>query len=801
MLDKISKIKVNGSYFDTLTEFELFKHQGKEGKEKSIKSALIYGRNGAGKSTIAKAFRKIKGDDVPDITFASCFDRNDCQLQLTNDDKAAIYVFDEEYIDKNIKFKEDNIDTIVMLGPAADLSEKIEAAIVERDKVKKAYDDQVEKCKEFEGYSNIKAPGYWLLKIGNSLRGDENWSGRDKVIREGRTNTQVRDETYKQFVDIAPSKTRDELIVDFEEGKKQLLEIRNTGSKIDASVPQIVSKYEDFDVANISRLLSLKMEIPELSDREKRLFEIVEKSNAGELEKRLDVFYSEDTKECPYCFQKIDTVYKKSLVASIEKVLNRAVDDHREELKRRKLEQVNIDLSLFENLSSFSKCKNLIKNLNEDICHINEHIQTKADNPYNPIIVQITDIKQSCEDINKALIDLERERLEYNDIDKRKTNLKKRLSNINAQIAHYDIKDLVQQYDQQLVEAREENEKQKTLKNTLNEKQDALTSLEAERNNIQIALDSINDCMKYIFFEENRLSLEYDGEAYKLLSRGKSVKPCDVSVGERNIIALSYFFTQVLNGQEQEKAYDKEYLLIIDDPISSYDLENKVGILSFVKLKVGLFLEGNQNTKILMLTHDIATFYDLHKIFEEIMEACKKKSWIPAPAFNSFELRNKSLTQFSYKKRHEYSELIKCIYMFANGDETIDSLVIGNIMRQALEAFSTFEYKKSIEDVSTNEDILKLLNDPKYISYFKNLMYRLVLHGGSHREEQIKTMNDYNFFSVISKEEKQRTAKDVICFMYLLNKRHIIEHLNGVKGVESVLKMWCKEILERAVLI
>lgn len=123
------------------------------------------------------------------------------------------------------------------------------------------------------------------------------------------------------------------------------------------------------------------------------------------------------------------------------------------------------------------------------------------------------------------------------------------------------------------------------------------------------------------------------------------------------------------------------------------------------------------------------------------------------------------------------------------------------MMHQALEAFSTFEYKKGIEDVSTNEQILGLLPEQEYVSYYKNLMYRLVLHGGSHKEEQIKTMNDFNFFSLISDIEKKRTAKDVLCFIYLLNKRHLLEHLMNCGNVDTELQTWCQDIKARAAVI
>ena len=40
-------------------------------------------------------------------------------------------------------------------------------------------------------------------------------------------------------------------------------------------------------------------------------------------------------------------------------------------------------------------------------------------------------------------------------------------------------------------------------------------------------------------------------------------------------------------------------------------------------------------------------------------------------------------------------------------------------MRQVLEAFATFQFKKDIAHVSTDPQILSLLKEPEYISYFE----------------------------------------------------------------------------------
>lgn len=45
-------------------------------------------------------------------------------------------------MDKNVRLKQDHLETIVMLGQAADLTEKIEKAEIARDAAKAAFEQQ-----------------------------------------------------------------------------------------------------------------------------------------------------------------------------------------------------------------------------------------------------------------------------------------------------------------------------------------------------------------------------------------------------------------------------------------------------------------------------------------------------------------------------------------------------------------------------------------------------------------------------------------------------------------------------------
>lgn len=186
--------------------------------------------------------------------------------------------------------------------------------------------------------------------------------------------------------------------------------------------------------------------------------------------------------------------------------------------------------------------------------------------------------------------------------------------------------------------------------------------------------------------------------------------------------------------------------------------------------------------------------YDLKKICDEVADECKRESnGHKKVTFSLQELKNKSLIPFNIRTRNEYSELMKYVYDYACGEKEEDSS-IGNSMRRVLEAFATFVYKKGISDISYDDSILQNVGDRDYIDYFKNLMYRLVLNGDSHMEERTNSLENIDYFDFLSDDERRRTAREVICFIYLLNNRHILAHLDGKRDVVVNIQKWCDDI-------
>lgn len=284
-----------------------------------------------------------------------------------------------------------------------------------------------------------------------------------------------------------------------------------------------------------------------------------------------------------------------------------------------------------------------------------------------------------------------------------------------------------------------------------------MRDLKLKKSNIGLAISNINNALEYVFFSQNRLSIELRNDKYYLKSNGKDVLPKNVSLGERNIVALCYFFTQMMSNQEISKLYQSEALVVIDDPVSSFDFENRVGILSYIRYQVDCLIKGNQQSKILILTHDLTTAFDLRKAMDEVASSTKGIAQIKQTSSILQELKNNQLVLFK-RERNEYEQLLQTIYKYANGEITDCDVTIGNVMRRALEAFSTFNYRKGIEDVSCDKNVLSVLGDRSI--YFNNLMYRLVLHGESHYAERVYSLrDDTNFYKFVSDNEKKELPK------------------------------------------
>ncbi|WP_405375321.1 AAA family ATPase, partial [Pseudobutyrivibrio sp.] len=183
MLKDIYSIEILSPYFANPTKLELFKT--------NKRASIIFGRNGSGKSTIAKAFKYIKEGDTS-IKSAKIYGGNNKEISLSDTEKNQLWIFDEDYILQNIKLKEFGLDTIVMLGNSVELSDKIDEAQKRQNDEKDKYDLALTNHEAmYNDPQSVNSPEYYLNKMVSALKGDGNWADRDKKIKNTKINTPV----------------------------------------------------------------------------------------------------------------------------------------------------------------------------------------------------------------------------------------------------------------------------------------------------------------------------------------------------------------------------------------------------------------------------------------------------------------------------------------------------------------------------------------------------------------------------------------------------------------------------------
>lgn len=771
MFEQVSGFRIEGGFFKKTACIKPFNRVKDDNSIDAPKVySIIYGANGSGKSSIAQALYEYS-TSLQEFSSVELIDQNEKVIPLiTAEVKKKIFVFSERFINEHVRFAEDKekLNAIVLLGEQKTLDDQIQAL---EEQAHKLENETLPKSEA----SKVQAE-LGLQKIKNlivkNLR--ENWAERERLIRNSRTAAPVREADIGNYFNLIPTieETFEELKGKYENEMNTLSQIRE--KKV--ITEQIAAISVDYDIdLKIKKLLSRSIEKPILNEREHLVMSLLETSHGSQKIKEAQEYFSHEVEHCPFCLQAVTQTYKVELLKAIEHVFDsEAAKLHRTEIEKFKL-------SFKKNENNFDTFKNFfpdqVKAIEEKIEQYNiqidivlEKLNKKSGDVYTPILDFNSNILSYQEDLFLLINNLELKCKEYNKAANQEGLIIKKLQNINkkmAQIENEKNYSLFLQKNENLDKLKIELSEYYNNLLDLNQK---IQKLNAEKSNIKLALEVINKYLSYIFFSEDRLQVAIDNDKYIVTVFGDRVPLLKLSEGEKNAIALCYFFTILLTGKEEINFFKEELFIVLDDPISSFDYTNKIGIFSYLRMMIAK-IACNKNSRILILTHQIESVFHLEKIADDVN---------PKLNFKTFTLTQQKLIPFSHSKENEYSNLLKDIYTYANqspGYEKLDHTV-GNTMRRALEAFSTFCYKKSIEKVTRDKEVLEKLPE-KLREHYENLMYRLILNSESHLSYQVRAIPEYDFYDLISQEERIRTAKEILYLIYKLNDLHIKAHLDS----------------------
>lgn len=788
MVESIMSLKISGRCFSSATKLKCF-------TKNESRISIIYGKNGSGKSTISKSLCNVESD-----LSCSLLDQNNKLLSISQN---HIFVFNEDYINNKVAVQNDGLSAVILFGEQVEIDKQINEVNKKLEEYQGYIDDQESTKRVLENVKNSDSYKYKIETLKDKLKSSNNWVEREILISGKRPNI-TTSSLEKIFGKPVISKSREDAFAHFQE----LMSIIGTESHSKVSDEMKPLMFESNFFQNVTRLLAEKIEEPVLNDRDRRIIEIYSQKGSRYISDIKTVFENEDQDICPYCFRPINSEEKSIILSAIEKILSEEAKNHQRELAKydknitEMINELDKIISIADNFKDiytkeYETVESQCRIVNSLLSQYGQSIEDKINSLYAPISFSDNNIIQEIKTLNDAISCLEEKRNIYNQQLEEIDKSKKKASDWNREMAYWEFSRDYAEYKNAYDSYNKCCSKIKEYQEKYNKKKVKIDNLNNKKKNVVIAKDMINEALSYIFFSNKRLQLDVDAESgkYYLISNGIKVTPDKVSTGERNIIALCYFFTQMLNNHNSTDNFMDEYFIVIDDPISSFDRENQVGVITYLKYQLSKIFKGNKNSKILLLSHDLSTVYDLEKAGEEIGEQFNLKNKF----VENYELKDRQIdnTKHIDMKRNEYSLLMKEIYRYANGGNSLLSdFTIGNSMRRLLEAHGTFLYKKGIEALTTNEDILDLCKNHK--NYFRNYMYRLVLNGESHLEERVLSLKDTNFFENYTSDQLKDTAQKIICYLYLINPLHVKEHLydNGhsLGDYITVIENWIKNI-------
>jgi wobble nucleotide-excising tRNase len=243
--------------------------------------------------------------------------------------------------------------------------------------------------------------------------------------------------------------------------------------------------------------------------------------------------------------------------------------------------------------------------------------------------------------------------------------------------------------DGEIKDKRENNKK----------KQQEIQDLKQQKSLTKVIADFVSQILNDINISL-KVTLDIDNKNYIIKSTNENATLTikDISEGEKNLLALLFFYYELFADNKQQGIKPEIELIIVDDPISSMDDSNKFYILELMKNLLEL-----QSQQIFVLTHSWEDYCNL---------SYGRKSWENNQPFATFDIRKSNgRSELTKLKNIEkpYKYLFKEIFEFSQKRE--DELKTDcqiyhypNVMRRVFEEWYGFKIGRDLNLTSSQQD-------------------------------------------------------------------------------------------------
>jgi wobble nucleotide-excising tRNase len=411
---------------------------------------------------------------------------------------------------------------------------------------------------------------------------------------------------------------------------------------------------------------------------------------------------------CKFCDGKLDFLDVKSKIAEFkENKRHKATEklkQFREQLqslletikiieKEAKTYSTNIGTEIEQHFSAISSKKNTIESLITSCQSKIDKIEIQETFDFELLAETFKVIEESISSITKTKsVQLSELRKKQNNL----TTLVKGAIGLEI-IKSAPIKDKLKEVKDKEVDLKEKRDNNK-------KKQQEIQDLKQQKSLTKDFADFVSQILNDINISL-KVELDTDNKNYIIKSTNENATLTirDISEGEKNLLALLFFYYELFADNKQQQVKAEIELIIVDDPISSMDDSNKFYILELMKNLLEL-----SNQQIFVLTHSWEDYCNL---------SYGKKAWDNNQPFATFEIRKANgKSELSQLKNIEkpYKYLFKEIFQFSEkreDDIKTDCQIYHypNVMRRVFEEWYSFKIGKDLNLTSSQQD--RIIND------------------------------------------------------------------------------------------
>ena len=767
-------------YGEAGCDFDLFRKENISNHEKPHRVSVIFGHNGSGKTTIARQIASAAKRD----SGSYFYDGDNAKLELDLAEAERVRVFDESYIESKIRIKDDGLQAIVMLGDQADAEAKI-AEINEK------LETDEEEIAELENRKKALESGPSSV---DQLRADAmddakngGWGQRGQDVKRLKSKMVLNANRWSSILQASTTSSRNEVDERYRTKLAGYRKAQASGSLIDTRLEPIMYTHDDEE--KLIRILGRVLDESELTDRERRILSLVQNGRQDMVEMARVEFASGEATVCPLCQQEVSKEYGESLERSIVKILGKEVDEYKTELRAIALPDIQ-EAEIPQQVSGDAKAAyaSACSKAGSSVEGYRELIRKRETNLYTPLDEIPHGLADAIDLLNDSIVSVNGEIDTINEAFRNRERMEQELLELSDQIAWIDAHAKIELHakaEKELADVNNRLSEQQSLKKS---HQSDKRQQEARLCQVDIAADIINRYLASVYFDVNRFRLVPSDERYAIRSHGNPVMPKDISTGERNILALCYFFSEGgENKREGSEDNDPQYI-VLDDPVSSFDMENRIGICSLIRERAEHLIGSNPDSRITVLTHDAGVVTELEHTFEDIKISTGKTFIIDYLDLARDGTRDRPM------KIAEYTALLKRAYDFASSqtEDERETQVIGNVLRRILEGYGTFNYGMGMEEISRNPELSARFGD--LAPLLGSVMYRLAFNDESHMRERLSALNTPLNFSRYSYDEKKACAQCVFVILDKLDHEHVRHQLKksnvSDKDIGNKLACW-----------